>query len=124
METVFFMSHKRLSPWRAGNVNHTRGWCFGSGVNLASAGAMRVLSQTAALRAEARLLSLAGLILFVIGLPITLGLSLMALSPEGLSPVLPAAAGGPPLMLGYLACHFASRRLVKARDLEEQALAR
>lgn len=70
------------------------------------------------LRAEARLLTIAGLILLGVGFPATLILVAQSLSPEGLSPVLPAAIGAPPIMLGYLACHFASRRMVKAKALE------
>jgi hypothetical protein len=70
------------------------------------------------LRAEARLLMIAGLILLGIGFPLTIVLAAQALSPEGLSPVLPIAAGAPPILLGYLACHFASQRMVKAKALE------
>jgi hypothetical protein len=72
----------------------------------------------AALRAEARLLTVAGLILLGVGFPATLILVAQSLSPEGLSPVLPAAIGAPPIMLGYIACHFASKRLVKAKAIE------
>lgn len=72
----------------------------------------------AALRAEARLLTIAGLILLAIGFPVTLVMVAQALSPDGLSPVLPAAIGAPPIILGYLACHFASLRMVKARTLD------
>ena len=80
---------------------------------------MRANRQTAAaLRAEAKLLTMAGLILLGVGFPATLILVAQALSPEGISPVLPAAIGAPPIMLGYLACHFASRRMVKAKALE------
>jgi hypothetical protein len=71
------------------------------------------------LRAEARLLTLAGLILLGLGFPLTLYLVLRALSPDGLSPVLPIAIGAPPITLGYIACHFASRRLVKAKALDD-----
>jgi hypothetical protein len=74
--------------------------------------------NAAALRAEARLLTIAGLILLGIGFPTTLILAAQALSPEGMSPVLPLAVGAPPILLGYLACHFASQRLVKARALD------
>lgn len=70
------------------------------------------------LRAEARLLTIAGLILLGLGFPITLFLAAQALAPGGLSPVFPIAAGAPPIFLGYLACHFASERMVKARALE------
>jgi hypothetical protein len=73
---------------------------------------------SAALRAEARLLTIAGLILLAIGFPVTLVMTAQALSPDGISPVLPAAIGAPPIILGYLACHFASQRLVKARSLD------
>jgi hypothetical protein len=72
----------------------------------------------AALRAEARLLTVAGLILLGIGFPTTLLLVAQSLAPEGVSPVLPFAIGAPPIMLGYIACHFASKRLVKAKALE------
>jgi hypothetical protein len=74
----------------------------------------------AALRAEARLLSVAGLILLGIGFPATLLLVAQSLSPDGVSPVLPVAIGAPPIMLGYIACHFASKRLVKAKALERR----
>jgi hypothetical protein len=74
----------------------------------------------AALRAEARLLTVAGLILLGIGFPVTLLLVAQSLAPDGVSPVLPAAIGAPPIMLGYIACHFASKRLVKAKALERR----
>lgn len=70
------------------------------------------------LRAEARLLTIAGLILLGLGFPLTLFLTAQALAPGGLSPLLPVAAGTPPIVLGYLACHFASLRMVKAKSLE------
>lgn len=70
------------------------------------------------LRAEARLLTFAGLILLGLGFPLTMFLAAQALAPGGLSPVLPIALGAPPIILGYLACHFASQRMVKAKTLE------
>jgi len=70
------------------------------------------------LRAEARLLTFAGLILLGLGFPLTMFLAAQALAPGGLSPVLPIALGAPPIILGYLACHFASQRMVKAKMLE------
>ncbi len=80
---------------------------------------MRTIRPTPAmLRAEARLLTFAGLILLGIGFPLTIFLSAQALAPGGLSPVLPIAMGAPPIILGYLACHFASQRMVKAKTLE------
>jgi len=80
------------------------------------------MSQKAtSLRAEARLLTTAGLILLAIGFPLTIALAAMALPPHGLSPVFPPAIGGPPLVLGYLACHYASSRLAKAKRLEHEA---
>lgn len=72
----------------------------------------------ATLRAEARLLTIAGLMLLGIGFPVTVILVALALSPSGMPPILPLAIGAPPIMLGYLACRFASDRLVKARALE------
>ena len=70
------------------------------------------------LRAEARMLTLAGLILLGLGFPLTLYLVSLSLAPGGLSPILPLAIGLPPIVLGYIACHFASVRMVKARSLE------
>jgi len=73
------------------------------------------------LRAEARLLTTAGLILLVLGFPLTLLLVAQALTPGAHMPaMLPLAAGAPPIVLGYLACHFASRRMVKAKALERR----
>jgi hypothetical protein len=72
----------------------------------------------ATLRAEARLLTTAGLLLLGVGFPVTLLLVAHALGQGAGSPFLPAAVGAPPIMLGYLACHFASRRMVKAKALE------
>lgn len=78
-----------------------------------------VRPNAASLRAEARLLITAGVILLGLGFPATLVLVAKALGPEGLSPLLPLAIGAPPIMLGYLACHFASARLAKARSLDD-----
>jgi hypothetical protein len=92
---------------------------FIGGAIFALASGMHSTRPTAAaLRAEARLLTIAGLILLAIGFPVTLVMVAQALSPDGLSPVLPAAIGAPPIILGYLACHFASLRMVKARTLD------
>lgn len=83
---------------------------------------MSNLSQNAThLRAEARLLTTAGLILLGIGFPLTMTLAVMALSPEGMSPHLPLLIGGPPLTLGYVVCHYASKRLARAKALETHA---
>jgi hypothetical protein len=80
---------------------------------------MRSFRPTAAtLRAEARLLTIAGLILLAIGFPATLWLVAQALAEGGPPPFLPAAVGAPPIMLGYLACHFASQRMLKAKAIE------
>ncbi|MBL8531402.1 MAG: hypothetical protein JNK94_06685 [Hyphomonadaceae bacterium] len=73
------------------------------------------------LRAEARLLTIAGVMLLVIGFPLTLLLVADALREGGGSAVLPLAIGLPPLALGYLACHFASQRMLKAKALERGA---
>jgi len=72
----------------------------------------------ATLRAEARLLTTAGFMLLAIGFPVTLLMVADALALDGASPFVPAAVGAPPIMLGYIACHFASRRMVKAKALE------
>ncbi len=74
-------------------------------------------AHVAALRAEARFLSAAGLILLSAAFPMTLFFVAVALTELGASPMLPIAAGAPPIMIGYLACHFASRRLAKAKEL-------
>lgn len=78
-------------------------------------------AQAQSLRAEARLLTTAGLILLAFGFPLTLLLVAQALTPDAqVSAVLPFAAGAPPIVLGYLACHFASQRMVKAKALERR----
>lgn len=92
---------------------------FPRGAIFASASRMadRHLSPES-LRAEARLLTIAGLMLLVTGFPLTLGLVAIALHGDGVSAVLPLAIGAPPIALGYLACHFASQRLLKAKMLQ------
>lgn len=72
----------------------------------------------AALRAEARLLTIAGLMLLGVGFPVTLIMVAIALGAGAETPFLPAAIGAPPIVLGYLACHFASHRMVKAKTIE------
>jgi hypothetical protein len=76
-------------------------------------------APAATLRAEARLLATAGLILLALGFPVTMALVAYALASDG-SPMAPLAIGAPPIVLGYLACHFASRRMEKAKALEAQ----
>ena len=72
----------------------------------------------AALRAEARLLTIAGFFLLGVGFPLTLIMTAIALGSGNGSPFVPAAIGAPPIMLGYLACYFASQRMVKAKAIE------
>jgi uncharacterized RDD family membrane protein YckC len=74
-------------------------------------------AHVAALRAEARFLSAAGLILLCAAFPMTLFFVAVVLAGAGASPMLPIAAGAPPIAIGYLACHFASRRQAKAKEL-------
>jgi hypothetical protein len=74
------------------------------------------------LRAEARLLTIAGLMLLGGGFPFTIFLVTQAMAPDGISPMLPLALGAPPLMLGYFACHFASQRLMRAKRIETERL--
>jgi hypothetical protein len=74
----------------------------------------------AALRAEARLLTIAGFFLLGLGFPLTLIMTAIALGAGDNSPFVPAAVGAPPIMLGYLACHFASLRMVKAKAIESE----
>jgi hypothetical protein len=71
-----------------------------------------------ALRAEARLLTVAGIFLLGVGFPVTLVMVAIALGSGSEAPFAPAAIGAPPIMLGYLACHFASQRMVKAKAIE------
>ncbi len=71
-----------------------------------------------ALRAEARLLTIAGFFLLGVGFPLTLIMTAIALGAGDGSPFVPAAIGAPPIMLGYLACHFASQRMMKAKAIE------
>jgi uncharacterized membrane protein YeiB len=89
------------------------------GADLAKLGHMSRLHISArALRAEAGVLSISGLALMAIGFPLTLMLVAQSLAEGGLPPMFPVAVGAPPLMLGYLACFFASQRLVRAKALE------
>lgn len=75
-------------------------------------------TDPSALRAEARLLATAGLILLVLAFPVTLALVAYALTSRAISPVLPLAVGLPPIMIGYLACHFATQRIMRAQRLD------
>jgi hypothetical protein len=118
---VFSRSHKHVIVRRARNVNAARNACFRRWRDFRLAHGMRQnRPNPAALRAEARLLSVAGVILLIIGFPATLLLVAQSLAPDGISPMLPAVIGAPPIMLGYIACHFASKRLVKAKALERR----
>lgn len=76
-------------------------------------------STAATLRAEARLLATAGIILLALGFPVTMALVAFALASDG-APMLPLVVGAPPIVLGYLACHFASRRMQEAKAIEAQ----
>lgn len=64
------------------------------------------------------MLTVAGFILLALGFPATLLLVAHALGPDGLAPLLPIMIGAPPIVLGYIACHVASQRLVKAKAIE------
>ncbi|WP_156767709.1 hypothetical protein [Candidatus Viadribacter manganicus] len=79
-----------------------------------------VRPNPAVLRAEAKLLTVAGFFLLGVGFPLTLIMTAIALSAGEGSPFVPAAIGAPPIMLGYLACHFASQRMVEAKSLESE----
>lgn len=66
------------------------------------------------LRAEARLLALAGFQALALAFPFTLILVGQALAGE-VAPLAPIAFGAPALALGYIPCHIAARRFHKAR---------
>jgi hypothetical protein len=70
------------------------------------------------LRAQARALAAAGFVVLAIAFPVTLVMVAYALQENAASPFLPAVVGAPPLIVGYLACHLASRRMLKAKALE------
>lgn len=76
-------------------------------------------AAVAALRAEARLIATAGLILLAVGFPLTLALAALALAPNGLSPLAPLLSGGPLVGFGWAACRYASWRLEQAGRLEQ-----
>lgn len=114
----FPITQARERAARTQRQRHTRG-AFVRGAIFACGGIMaRTRPNAAMLRAEAKLLTTAGLILLAIGFPLTLALVARALSPDGGPAMLPLAVGAPPILLGYLACHFASQRMVKAKALE------
>src|SRR5262245_38065804 len=73
------------------------------------------------LRAEARLLTMAGVILLALGFPTTLVLAALAMEPDGLSPLLAAGIGTPLIAAGWTACAYASDRLSRAAKLTEEA---
>lgn len=78
----------------------------------------RTQNEAQNLRAEARLIAMAGFILLAIGFPTTLILVALSLSPDGISPLFALLAGGPPIALGWAACHYASTRLERAKERE------
>lgn len=73
--------------------------------------------EARALRAEARLMTMAGVILLAIGLPLSLILAALALAGT-IGALVPFWAGAPPIALGWAACILASRRLERAQALE------
>lgn len=73
--------------------------------------------EARALRAEARLMTMAGVILLAIGLPLSLILTALALAGT-IGALVPFWAGLPPIVLGWGACSLASRRLERAQALE------
>jgi len=78
------------------------------------------IESASALRAEARFMTNAGLILLAIGLPLTMTLTALALAPHAISPIAPLTIGGPPVLLGYIACHYASMRFSRAKAIEDR----
>ncbi len=119
MESAFFLQHKHVSLLRARNVNDALTTCFAGGAIFAPPWGMAAhRPNPAALRAEARLLTIAGFFLLGVGFPLTLIMTAIALGSGDNSPFVPAALGAPPIVLGYLACHFASQRMVKAKAIE------
>lgn len=75
-------------------------------------------SHIETLRGEARLLTAAGAILLGVSFPLTLLFVGVALAGHSPSPFMPIVAGGPPILVGYLACHIASRRMARANALD------
>lgn len=78
------------------------------------------LDDIVSLRAEARLLGVAGGLLLMPGLTVTVIASLLSVASGGEQPLLPLLVGGPLLGMGYLACHLASVRAAKASALASQ----
>lgn len=69
------------------------------------------------LRAEARLLSLAGCQALALAFPFTLYLVALALAGAA-PPYAPIVFGAPALLIGYAPCRLAARQLSRARRLE------
>lgn len=69
------------------------------------------------LRAEARLLSLAGYQALLLAFPFTLFLVARALAGAA-PPYAPIAFGAPALLLGYAPCWLAARQMARARRLD------
>ena len=80
----------------------------------------RRAADVRALRAEARLLTMAGMMLLGVGFPLTLFLAACALAPNGISPLAPLLSGGPLVAFGWAACRYASWRFEQAARLERE----
>ncbi len=76
------------------------------------------LRRARLLRAEARVMVRAGLILLAFGFPTTIAFTVLALAPEGVSPLAPLLSGGPLVALGWAACRYAAWRMSQADALE------
>ena len=70
------------------------------------------------LRAEARLMSVAGMLLLAAAFPFTLYLAVLALVGDHVSALTPLVAGAPPILLGYCVCHRGAYQLQRARKLD------
>jgi hypothetical protein len=78
-------------------------------------------AAAASLRAEAKLLAMAGTLLLAAGFPLTLALAALSLASGRVEPLTSVWAGAPLIVFGWVSCALASRRLQQARRVRESA---
>lgn len=72
-------------------------------------------TPSSALRAEARVLAVAGVTTLAISFPLTMNVALVALVAHQPPSISALSLGAVALVAGYIACHLATHRLLQAR---------
>jgi len=84
---------------------------------MSEAGQTKAAERVVSLRVEAKLMTIAGVLLLATGFPATLALAALAMATGAVEPLTPVWAGGPLIALGWACCALASARLEQARQL-------